>query len=123
MKTLFRLSAVLVLSAAIARGEGWVSGAPDRGAGRYLYVHAEFVGDDAGERRFAEPRRAVEQNVVERFSSEFSRLDIYLKVLDDAALPDEIVEPLRPQRRFLGSLARSQPRLCDSFFHIYPLNQ
>ena len=30
MKTLFRLSAVLVLSAAIARGEGWVSGAPDR---------------------------------------------------------------------------------------------
>ena len=30
MKTTFRFSAVLVLLAATARGEGWVSGAPDR---------------------------------------------------------------------------------------------
>ena len=39
------------------------------GPGRRPDRHAELVGDDVGERRLAEPRRAVEQHVIERLAA------------------------------------------------------
>ena len=68
-------------------------GRPDR--------HAELVGDDVGERRLAEPRRAVEQHVIERFAALLRRGNRDVQVLADAVLADVLVERPRPQTGFV----------------------
>ena len=60
-------------------------------------AHAELVGDDVGERRLAEPGRAVEQHVIERLAALLGRGDRHLQVLAHAILPDVVVERARPQ--------------------------
>ena len=55
---------------------------------------------DARERRLAEARRAVEQNVVERFAALLRRRDEHLEVLLDLLLPDVFPERARAQRVF-----------------------
>ena len=57
--------------------------------------------DDVGERRLAEPGRAVQQHVIERFAALARRGDRHLQVLADAVLADVVVEPPRPQARFV----------------------
>ena len=37
--------------------------------GALLVGHAHLVGDDGGQRRLAQPRRAIEQNVVQGFAA------------------------------------------------------
>ena len=53
----------------------------------------------ARQRRLAEPRRAVEQDVLERFVAAARRVDRDLEVVDDRRLADVLVERARPQRR------------------------
>ena len=45
-------------------------------AGRDAQIDAHLVGDDAGQRRLAESRRAVEQHVIERFAPPPRGLDV-----------------------------------------------
>jgi hypothetical protein len=88
-------------------------------------AHAQFLGDDLGERGLAEPRRPVQQHVVERFAARLRRLDEHPQILADLFLADEFVEceradmPLRPVlgqrfarhvagRRFLAHRANSR---------------
>ncbi len=70
---------------------------PRRGARR----HAELVGDDVGERRLAQARRAVEQHVIERLAALARRRNRDRQVLAHAILADVVVEPPRPEPRFV----------------------
>ena len=54
-----------------------------------------------GERRLAEPRRAVEQHVVERLAALLRGGDRDLEVLAHAILADVLVERARAQARFV----------------------
>ena len=58
---------------------------------------AELVRDDGGQRRLAEPGRAVEQRVVERLAAVPRRGDRDLQVLSDPILADVVVERAGPE--------------------------
>ena len=60
----------------------------DGRSGGDTHVYAHFVGDNRGERCFTKARRAVEQNVVKRFSAHFCRLNENAKVFLCSVLPD-----------------------------------
>ena len=62
---------------------------------------AQLVGDDVGQRRLAEARRAVQQHVIERLAALLRGRDRHLQVLADAVLPDVLVEHARAQSRFV----------------------
>ncbi len=58
-----------------------------------------LAGEDSGERRLAEPGRAVEQHMVERLAAAFRGVDEHAQILARRLLADELVEALRPKRR------------------------
>ena len=60
-------------------------------------AHAQLVGDDIGERRLAQARRAVEQHVIERLAPLLRRGNRHLQVLAHAILTDVVVERARAQ--------------------------
>ena len=86
----------------LERGQdrGEVAGALDRGSGGVLDADAELAGDDRGERRLAEARRAVEQDVVGRLSPAPRRLEQHRQVGLDLALADVFVERSRSKGAF-----------------------
>ncbi len=71
-----------------------------RGAGGLLEGDAEFVGDDVGERGFAEAGRAVEQDVIERLAARLGGLDGNVEILFDFVLADEFLQALRAELEF-----------------------
>ena len=75
-------------------------------------VDAELARHDLRERGFAEPGRADEQHVVERFLARARRRDEHAEIGARLALADELVEALRAQRRFrcvlVAALGRHQ---------------
>ena len=81
----------------IRQESGEVAAPFDGGAGRLAEVDAELVGDDAGERRLAEARRPVEQDVVERLAARERRLDEDGEVRLDLLLADVLAELARAQ--------------------------
>ena len=82
------------------RGE--VAGARDHGARGRAEVDAEFAGDDLGHRRFAEARRARQQDVVERFVAAARGVDEDLQVRARLILADEFGERERAERGLAG---------------------
>ena len=68
-----------------------------------------FAREDAGERGLAEPRRAEEQDMVERLAARLGGVDEDAQILARALLPDEFVERLGAQRGVgvLGAGARA----------------
>ncbi len=83
------------IGAALQRRAG---GADDR--------RPHLVGHDRGQRRLAEPGRAGQEHVVERLAAPPRRLHRDPQALDGGALPDVLVEALRPELplglRFFG---------------------
>ena len=73
----------------------------DRRPGGGAHRHAHLVGDDVGERRLAEPGRAVQQHVIERLAALLRGRDRDLQVLADAILADVLVEQARAQPGFV----------------------
>ena len=61
-------------------------------------VHAELARHDLRQRGLAEPGRADEQHVVERFPPRARGLDEHRQIRARLLLADELGEPLRPQR-------------------------
>jgi hypothetical protein len=80
--------------AQIGKDGGEVAFDLQRRAGSLLEGGAEFVGDNVGERCFAEARRAVEKDVVEGFASGLRGLDGYVQIFFDFILADEFLQAL-----------------------------
>jgi hypothetical protein len=86
---------VAIIEARQDRGE--VALALDRRPRNRADADAELVADDERERRLAEPRRACEQNVIERLAPRLRRVERDRELLLDALLSDEVVERARPK--------------------------
>ena len=71
---------------------------------------AELVADDERERRLAEPRRADEQDVVERLAARLGRLERDRELLLDALLADEVGERRGRSERSSSSSSRLHRR-------------
>ena len=78
-----------------------IAGLLEHRARRRAHRHAQLVGDDVGERRLAEPGRAVQQHVIERLAALPGGGNRDLQVLADAILADVVVERARAQARFV----------------------
>ncbi len=81
------------------------------GAG--FYGHVEFVGDNLGERSFSEPRRAIEEDVIEGFPAIASGFKGDGDVFLDALLTDIFGESFGPDagvqtRVVVGEHARNE---------------
>ena len=87
---------VAVLEIGEQRGE--IARLGDHRAGGGAKADAHLAREDSGERRLAEPGRAVEQHVVERLAAALRRLDEHPQILARRLLADEFVEGLRAQR-------------------------
>src|SRR5690606_4318045 len=90
------------------------------GAGRGLDVHAQLARHEHGERSLAEPWRAVEQRVVERFTPRERGIDGDAEALLDLRLADELLQPLRPQRQLDRALLAQDFRRGDLRTHALP---
>ena len=72
-----------------------IFGLLERRPARRPKVRAQLARDESCQRRLAEPRRAVEQNVFERLAALLGGVDRDVQVLDDALLPDVLFEGSR----------------------------
>src|SRR3546814_13221209 len=57
---------------------------------------AQFVGDDVAERGLAQPGRAEDQHVVERFTAAFGGLDVDRQLLAHRLLAEVFIQPFGP---------------------------
>ncbi|MCY1374282.1 hypothetical protein D9M69_616130 [compost metagenome] len=69
-------------------------------------VDAQLLRDDVTERRFAQPRRAEQQHVVQRLAAFFGRADEDFQLLTHLLLAHVFVQQLGPQRAFDRLLLR-----------------
>src|SRR6202522_2457746 len=83
-----------------------------------FYGRAHFVGQNLRERGFAKARRAVEQNVVERFATGARRLDGDLQILFDAILADVIGQLRRADAGFDARVVIERPARNDAIVRI-----
>ena len=93
---------VALLKAGQDRGE--VAGMLDRGSRGKPQGRAHFLGDDHGESRLAESRRACEQHMIRGDSSAPGSVEDELQLIAHDVLADELREVLGPQSRFGGTL-------------------
>ena len=59
---------------------------------------AQFARNAGGERRFAQPRRTIEQNVAQRFAPLAGGIERDFQPFRHFALADHVAHPLRPQQ-------------------------
>ncbi|EEZ75249.1 hypothetical protein NEILACOT_04699 [Neisseria lactamica ATCC 23970] len=76
----------------IGQKGGEVAGAFEDGAAGLAQIYAQFFGDDVRQCGFTQPRRAEEQDVVERFAALFGGLDEDGELLFGFMLPDVVVQ-------------------------------
>ena len=76
----------------VRQDRGQVAGPRDDRAGGRADADAELAGDDLRQRRLAEPRRPVEQHVVEGLAAIGRGGDKDAQVLAHRALPHEVIE-------------------------------
>src|SRR5262249_13085982 len=70
-----------------------------RGSARHLDRSSQLVGQNRGERRLAEPWRAVEKDMRQGFFQLLACPEDDAQSLDNALLADDLVQASRPQRR------------------------
>ena len=83
-----------------------IASAFEHRAGGLAQAHAHFNGDDVRQRRFAQPRRAEQQHVVERVLAALGSLDEDRQLLANLDLPDVLGQSLRAQGAFDGLFLR-----------------
>ena len=86
--------------------------------GSLLEGYGQFVGDDGGERGLAEPRRPVEQDVIQGFAARTCGLDGNRQVLFDLGLPDKFCQPLGPQLQLKRRIVLDRSCRNDSLLKI-----
>ena len=74
-----------------------VAGLFNGGAGGDTDVHAHFVGDNARQRGFSQTGRAVQQGVIQRFSTPPGGFNINREISLGLFLPGVVGKELRPQ--------------------------
>ena len=83
-----------------------VAGLVEHRAGSEFETHPQLVGDDIGKRRLAQPRRTVQQGVVERFAATAGGFHKNAQIVDNLGLTGEIVERKRAQGVFKFTIGR-----------------
>ncbi len=91
-----------------------VAGALDGRPGGRADLRAHLGRHDVGQRGLAEPRRAIEENVVDRLGPMLCRIDQDGQVLLDPILTGELVESSRPYSRLQGELVGRDLRRGDA---------
>ena len=101
----------------IGQQRGEIAGALDDRPGGRAEADAQLARDDLRQRRLAEAGRAVEQHVIERLAALARRRDEDAEIVAELALPDELVERQRTERRLrqilLGARALDHALLAD----------
>ncbi len=87
-----------VTRAQVRENRGEVAGTFDGGARSRSDGHLHFVGDDVRERRLAQARRTVQQDVVNRFAARTCGLEQDAQVLFYLVLPNVLGESFGTQR-------------------------
>ena len=89
------------------------------GSAGHSEINAHFVGNDARKRCFAEPRRAVKQNMVKRLASLTGGLDINRKIFLYLVLTDIFAEDFGAKRKlYVIILRRGKLGSDNSVFKI-----
>ncbi|MPN12041.1 hypothetical protein SDC9_159351 [bioreactor metagenome] len=96
----------------VGEQRGEIAGLFYRGAGGYADIDAHLRRNYPGQSRLAEPRRAVEQNVIERLCALFCRRYEYRQVFLCFLLPDILRKRVRTKRYFVGGVLAEQS-FCD----------
>ena len=99
----------------IGQQRGEIAGPLQHGTGSLAQIHAQFAGEDVGERGLAEARRAEDQRVVERFAALDRGLHEYFELRLDLFLADVVREPLRADGAIDGLFFRGTRGLHDAF--------
>ena len=63
-------------------------------------IHPKLPRHDLGEGRLTKTGRPCEQHMIQRLPARPRRIDEHFEVRPHFRLPDELIERLRPQRRF-----------------------
>src|SRR6185295_7820970 len=93
-----------------------IAGPFEHGTRGLPQVHAELVRDDVCERGLAEPRRAEQQRVVERFAALTRRRDEDLELRLDPRLTDVLREPPRTYGAIERFVVVARERRYDAAF-------
>ena len=72
-----------------------VSGLVQHRAGSHLHIDSHLVGYDMGQRSLTQTGRAMEQDMVQGFTTKLGSLDIDSKIGYNLLLTGKIVQPLR----------------------------
>ena len=107
-----------LLVAEIGQDGGKVALDLQRWTGSLLEGHGQFVGDDGGESGLAQPRRTVEQNVIQSFAAGARCLDRDRQVFFDLGLSDELCQALRPQLQLKRRVVLNRRRRHQSLLQI-----
>ena len=83
----------------VERGEhaSQVAGFVEDRSGGHFESHPKLVGDDVRQRGLAQPRRSVEQRVVEALAAPLCRLNKHPQILNNLLLSVEVLKALGPQ--------------------------
>ena len=87
----------------------------NRRSARDTEIHAELIGDDIRQRRLAQPRRPVEQHMIQRLFTRTRRFDVHGYIFAQIRLPDIFFQHFGAKRLlprvFPRFLTRHDPRL------------
>ena len=90
----------------------------DGGSRRRAHGDAHLVANHVRERRFSQTRRAVQEDVIERLAALLRGGNRHLQVLADPVLSDVLVEPARPQARFVLRVFVHARRGHETIVHL-----
>jgi hypothetical protein len=96
------------ISSMVGQHRGQVAGTFQRGPRRHPQRGPQLGGDDHGQRRLAQPRRAGQQDVIRCAAAVLGPLDDQLQLLANPGLADELPQRARPQADVDVALAGRQ---------------
>ncbi len=102
----------------IGQHAGEIAGPLDHRSGSGANGDAHLVADDVGQRRLPQPRRTVQQHVIERLATAARGRNRHVQVVAETVLPDVLVERSRTQSRLVLRVLVYSTRSNQSFVHV-----
>ena len=81
-------------------------------------MNAHLIGDNTGQCGLAQPRRAIEQHMIQGFSPGFGCLNIDFQIFFGLLLADIFIQRLRPQTVICADILLHGLRCNDPFSHL-----